>query len=216
MRSTLGAMAGRGIGGGGAALSDEAGDAVDDGRIGKQPVVAQVGRGQQLGARPSFDQPAAGRPRCSRIVPVVDDQQRSPLGLVQHVGDVELRDGQPDRGLDSGIETRLARLLNRSCWPNWSRWLRSSAMGARNTKRSTEVHPKRSVSMVAIAPSEWATTARAGPCTAATESNALPNSAAWLRPGPSAPGSEHPWPGPSNATTRQPLRRIGATKGAIC
>ena len=55
---------------------------------------------------------------------------------------------------------------------------------------------------VAEQPREWATTACAGPCTAATARRAAANSRIVLLRGPLGPGADWPWLGASNATTR--------------
>src|SRR5918994_2443486 len=88
-------------------------------------------------------------------------------------------------------------------------------MGETNTRRSTG-RPWLRAKAVAVAPREWATTARAGPCAATTAARASANSRMLLRPGPSGPGPEPPWLGASKATTRNPASTSGPTNGSSC
>jgi len=62
-----------------------------------------------------------------------------------------------------------------------------------------------------MVPSEWATTASAGPKRQNTASSALANSTPLVRRGPEGPWSESPCAGLSNSTTRRPVLTSGST-----
>src|SRR5829696_3705418 len=88
-------------------------------------------------------------------------------------------------------------------------------MGATKASRPAS-RPWSRVEAVAIAPREWATTAAAGPWSATTAARAPASSRTVLRPGPSGPGSDAPWLGPSKLTTRRPAPVSGSTNASSC